>query len=159
MRASLGLTLVTLLGLAPAAALAQGSDHMHAGNPAVSWGPAPPFFPRGARFAVLQGDPSQNGVYTVRLEMPAGYVLKPHYHPTDEHVTVISGTFTVGMGDSVDTRHMQMLRAGGFITAPAQAHHYARTVGRTVVQVHGMGPFSITYVNAADDPRTQTGTK
>ncbi len=96
----------------------------------VTWAPAPPFLPPGARFAVLQGDPGQAGIYTIRLELPAGYVIRPHFHPADEHITV-----------------------GGFITATAQAHHYAVARAKTVVQVHGEGPFAITYVRAADDPR------
>jgi len=127
--------------------------------PAVKWGPAPPFFPAGARFAVLQGDPSSNGVYTVRLEMPAGYVIKPHWHPTDEHVTVLSGRFLVGMGDSVDTKQTTALGPEGFITAPAQAHHFAVAARRTVVQVHGIGPFAITYVRPTDDPRGTTASQ
>jgi len=131
------------------AALAQAP----AAPPGIQWGPAPPFFPTGARFAVLQGDPSKTGVYTVRLSMPGGYTIKPHFHPTDEHITVITGTFKVGMGDSVNAAGMKALVAGDFITAPAQAHHYAMAEGRTVVQVHGMGPFAITYVRSADDPR------
>ncbi len=121
--------------------------------PALKWGPAPPFFPAGARFAVVQGDPSQTGVYTVRLEMPAGYTIRPHFHPTDEHVTVLSGALILGMGDSVRTRTATVLTSGQFITANAEAHHFAVARGRTVVQVHGMGPFAITYVNAKDDPR------
>ncbi len=119
----------------------------------VTWAPAPPFLPPGARFAVLQGDPGQAGIYTIRLELPAGYVIRPHFHPTDEHITVLSGSFLVGMGDSLDTRHGGTLAAGGFITATAQAHHYAVARAKTVVQVHGEGPFAITYVRAADDPR------
>lgn len=121
--------------------------------PALKWAPAPPFFPAGARFAVVQGDPSQTGIYTVRLEMPAGYTIRPHTHPTDEHVTVISGTLILGMGDSVDTRGATILPAGAFITAKAEAHHFARARGKTVVQVHGEGPFGITYINPKDDPR------
>lgn len=121
--------------------------------PALQWGPAPPFFPAGARFAVVQGDPGQTGVYTVRLEMPDGYVIAPHFHPTDEHVTVLSGTVLLGMGDSVRTASAMTISAGGFITAPAQAHHFAVARGKTVVQVHGAGPFAITYVNPKDDPR------
>jgi quercetin dioxygenase-like cupin family protein len=127
--------------------------------PGIQWGPAPPFFPAGSRFAVLQGNPSASGVYTVRLSMPNGYTIKPHFHPTDEHITVISGSFMVGMGDTVDAGHMQRLNAGDFITAPARAHHYAMARGQTVVQVHGMGPFSITYVKAADDPRHATASR
>jgi quercetin dioxygenase-like cupin family protein len=137
------------------AALAQAP----AAAPGITWGPQPPFFPAGARFAVLQGDPSKAGPYTVRLSMPAGYTIKPHFHPTDENITVITGTFKVGMGDSVDAGHMRSLAAGDFITAPAQAHHYAMAEGRTVVQVHGIGPFAITYVRATDDPRHTTATR
>ena len=121
--------------------------------PALKWGPAPPFFPAGSRFAVLQGDPSQAGLYTVRLEMPAGYTIRPHFHPTDELVTVISGTLILGMGDSVHTRSATILAPGGFIDAQANAHHFAMARGKTVVQVHGQGPFAITYVNSKDDPR------
>ena len=124
--------------------------------PGIQWGPAPPFFPAGARFAVLQGNPGAAGPYTVRLSMPNGYTIKPHFHPTDENITVIAGSFAVGMGDSVDAGHMQHLNAGDFITAPARAHHYATAHGQTVVQVHGMGPFAITYVKATDDPRHAT---
>jgi len=121
--------------------------------PALKWGPAPPFFPAGARFAVLHGDPGQPGVYTVRLEMPPGYTIRPHFHPTDEHVTVVSGALILGMGDSLRTRGGHLLSRGGFITAKAQEHHFAIARGRTVVQVHGEGPFAITYVNPKDDPR------
>ncbi|MEP7326683.1 MAG: cupin domain-containing protein [Gemmatimonadota bacterium] len=119
----------------------------------MKWGPAPPFFPAGSRFTVLQGDPSKDGIYTVRLEMPAGYFIPPHSHPTDELVTIISGNLELGMGDAVDPAKAMELPAGGFVVAPANAHHYARAKTATVVQVHGMGPFAITYVNPKDDPR------
>lgn len=122
-------------------------------SPAIKWGPAPPFFPAGARFAVLQGDPGKAGLFTVRLEMPAGYTIRPHQHPTDEHVTVVSGSLLLGMGDTIHTRGATMLRSGGFITAKALEHHFAVARGRTVVQVHGEGPFAITYINPKDDPR------
>lgn len=121
----------------------------------LQWGPAPPGFPAGAQFAVLQGDPSVAGqVYTVRLRMPSGYTLAPHFHPTDEAVTVVRGTFLVGLGDSItDAGWLPPLSQGAFIVAPADAHHFARAHGATEVQVHGMGPFTITYVNPEDDPR------
>ena len=120
---------------------------------AVKWGPGPAGLPAGARIAVLQGDPGQPGLYTIRLRFPAKYVIKAHFHPTDEHVTVLSGTLFVGMGDSTRMRGTQRLTAGGFITAPKDAHHFALTRGPVIIQVHGEGPFQITYVNAADDPR------
>ena len=121
--------------------------------PALKWGPAPPFFPAGARFTVLQGDPSQAGIYTVRLEMPPGYTIRPHTHPADEHVTVVSGSLLLGTGDSVNVASATTLTAGGFITAGAGERHWARARGRTVVQVHGQGPFAIDYINPKDDPR------
>jgi quercetin dioxygenase-like cupin family protein len=116
------------------------------------WGPAPAVFPAGARMAVMQGDPSKAELFTVRLDMPDGYKIAPHFHPTDEHVTVISGAFKIGMGDSADPTKMAVLKAGDFATAGAQMHHYAVAKGHTIVQVHAMGPFALTYVNAADDP-------
>jgi quercetin dioxygenase-like cupin family protein len=122
-------------------------------SPDIKWGPGPPFFPAGARFVVLSGDPSQAGPFTVRLELPDGFTIPPHFHPTDEHVTVISGTLLLGMGDTVRTPAAQLLNAGGYTIAKGTDHHYAVARGKTVVQVHGQGPFAITYVNPKDDPR------
>ena len=119
----------------------------------TKWGPAPPFLPTGAQAGVVQGDPGAAGEYTIRLQMPDGYIIPPHSHPTDENVTVLSGTLMLGMGDEIDRPAAARLTAGGFAIAKANAHHYAIAVGPTVVQVHGMGPFAITYVRAADDPR------
>ncbi len=137
----------------PAAANAQASA------PALAWGPAPAVFPAGARMAVLQGDPSQTALFTVRLDMPTGYRIPPHFHPTDEHVTVISGTLLVGVGDSLDAAHATVLPAGGFITAGANMHHYAIARGHTVVQVHAMGPFALTYVRPQDQARSAAGSR
>ena len=146
MRRSLLLVPMMLLAAPLAGQVASGD--------AVKWGPAPPFFPAGAKFAVVQGDPGASGEYTVRLQMPAGYVIAPHWHPTDEHVTVMSGALLLGMGDEADRAKATRIGAGGFITAPANGHHYAIAAVPSVVQVHGMGPFAITYVRPADDPRT-----
>ena len=120
----------------------------------IKWGPAPPFLPAGAHAAVLQGDPGSSGEYTLRLQVPDGYIVPPHYHPTDENVSVLSGTLLLGMGDEIDRRTAERLTAGGFMTAKANMHHYAVAVGPTVLQVHGNGPFAITYVRVTDDPRT-----
>lgn len=133
------------------------AGHHHSDQDAndIPFGPAPAIFPAGAEMAVLQGDPSVAGaIFTVRLRFPNGYILPAHFHPTDEHVTVISGAFRVGMGDTFDPAVLSPpLRPGGFITAPANAHHFAAAKGRTVVQVHAMGPFQLTYVDPADVPR------
>jgi quercetin dioxygenase-like cupin family protein len=122
-------------------------------QPELKWGPAPAVFPPGAQMAVLQGDPSGTGLFTVRLRMPNGYKIAPHTHPTDENVTVISGTFNVGMGKTFETKGMMSLHAGGFVTAPQNGAHYGSATGATIVQVHAMGPFAMTYVNPADMPK------
>ena len=129
---------------ASAAKAAAGED--------FTWGPAPAIFPAGAEMAVLQGNPGGTDMFTVRLRFPNGYKIAPHTHPTDEHVTVISGHFKVGMGESYDANAMMTLKSGGFVTAPANHAHFAAAVGPTEVQVSAMGPFAMTYVNPADTP-------
>ena len=124
----------------------------------MTWGDAPPVFEKGASFTVVSGDPGKAGLYVVRLKMPAGYKVMPHWHPTDEHVTVVSGTFALGMGDKLDEATMTSLPAGGYALLPAEMHHYAMAKTEAIVQVHGMGPFAITYVNPADDPSKRTAT-
>ena len=145
MRSRIPVVALAVLGL-PLALRAQA--------PALAWGPAPPVFPAGAKIAVLQGDPSQAAFFTVRLELPDGYRVAPHFHPTDEYLTVISGTFLVGMGDSLAPARATTLEPGGFVTVGANMHHYAIARGRTVVQVQAMGPFVLTYVRPKDDPRS-----
>jgi quercetin dioxygenase-like cupin family protein len=104
--------------------------------------------------AVVQGDPSKAGEpFVVRLRFPSGYVIAPHTHPTDENVTVIAGTFKVGMGSTFDEATMAALQPGAFVTAPALHAHYAKAVGATTVQVNAIGPFALTYVNPADLPK------
>ncbi len=118
----------------------------------VKWGPAPPVLAPGAQMAVLAGDPAGAGLVTIRLKMPAGYKIAPHWHPTDEHVTVLSGSLGLGMGDKLDMKQSKILTAGGYAVAGANMHHFAWTKSGAVIQVHMMGPFQITYVNPTDDP-------
>jgi quercetin dioxygenase-like cupin family protein len=124
--------------------------------PELTWGPAPAIFPAGAKMAVLQGDPSKAALFTVRLDMPDGYKIAPHFHPTDEYLTVIKGTFLLGMGDKLDAVHAKKLPTDAFATVDANMHHFAVAKGRTIVQVNAMGPFVLTYVNPADDPSKKT---
>lgn len=126
---------------------------------APAWGPAPAVFPAGAKMAVMAGDPGKAALFTVRLDLPAGYKIAAHTHPADEFITVISGTFLLGMGDKLDAAKATKLQAGEFGTVGANMHHYALTQGRTIVQVHAMGPFVLTYVNPADDPSKTTKAK
>ncbi len=129
-------------------------DADHASLPPITWGPAPAVFPAGAQMAVVQGDPGKAEPFIVRLRFPNGYVVAPHTHPTDEHLTIISGTFKVGMGATFDESKMAALPAGGFATAPAQHPHYAKAYGQTTVQINAIGPFALTYVNPNDLPKT-----
>jgi quercetin dioxygenase-like cupin family protein len=143
--------LAIAVSVAPQAAGAQSAAP--ANPPALKWGPAPAVFEPGAQMAVLQGDPGKAGEeFTVRLRLPNGYKIAPHTHPTAENITVIEGTFLVGMGSTVNHAKMLTLPRGAFASAPAQHPHYAEARGATVVQVHAIGPFALTYVNPADAP-------
>ena len=117
----------------------------------------PPGLPAGGQMAVLEGDPAK-GAFTVRLKAPANFVIKPHFHSAGEHITVIEGTFYVGSGDTFEKTKATALPAGGFTAMPAGMRHFAFNDQPCVIQIHSDGPFDITYVNAADDPRA-AGTK
>jgi quercetin dioxygenase-like cupin family protein len=119
----------------------------------IKYGPPPPFVAPGAQLAVIEGDPTaSSGDFTIRLKMPAGYKIAPHWHPKRENVTVISGNFKVAMGDTFDETKMTTLPTGSFAYLDPDMHHYAMAVGDAVVQVHGMSPLQFNYVNPADDP-------
>src|SRR6202453_2951023 len=119
----------------------------------VPYGPVPAFLPPGAQLAVLEGDPgASSGDFTVRLKMPDGYRIAPHWHPNRENVTVISGTFKVGMGDRFDESKMGTFPTGSFAYLDPDMHHYAMASEEVVVQVHGTAPLQFNYVNPADDP-------
>ncbi|MGB6876585.1 MAG: cupin domain-containing protein [Candidatus Acidiferrales bacterium] len=133
---------------------AQGSGAKNAYTAdAIPYGPAPAFVPAGAQLAVLEGNPmGSTGDYTLRLKMPDGYRIAPHWHPHRENVTVLSGTLKVGMGDSFDESKMASFDAGSFAYLDPSMHHYVMASGETVVQVHGKAPFQFHYVNPKDDP-------
>jgi quercetin dioxygenase-like cupin family protein len=137
-------------GMMSAAAFADA--HAFQAN-ALKWAAGPPSLPAGAQVSVLLGDPSKDGLYVIRLKFPAGYKIPAHIHPSDEHVTVISGAFHFGLGPKLDETKGVKLVAGGFAHAAKGMQHYAWASEETVVQVHGQGPQGIAYVNPADDPR------
>jgi hypothetical protein len=117
----------------------------------LKWGDAPPTMPKGAQLAVMSGDPSKKAPFTIRLKMPSGYKIPPHWHTQDENLTVLSGTFVLHMGDTMDVAPHE-LTAGGYHFLPGKAHHAAETKSETILQLHGTGPFDIHYLNPADDP-------
>jgi quercetin dioxygenase-like cupin family protein len=145
-------------------AFSLGSSMIHANEQhhtvvpgdAVEWGPAPPSLPADAQAAMIFGDPGKEGPFVLRLKFPAGFVVPPHRHSKDELLTVISGQFTVGAGETLDRASAQPLPPESFVHLPAGMPHFALADAETVVQINGQGPFDITYVNPADDPRQQT---
>jgi len=132
----------------------QHAAHVATTADELKWGPAPSGLPPGAKLAVVSGDPSKAGLpFTMRVKFPDGYQVPPHWHPTDENVTVIQGTVNIGAGDKFDQSASKALPAGSFALMPKNMHHFAWASGETIVQIHGVGPFAINYVNPADDPR------
>jgi len=120
---------------------------------AIQWKDGPAALPYGAKSAVLEGDPAKEGPITMRLSFPAGFKIPPHWHPNIEHVTVISGTINLGMGDKFDKTKGNKLSAGSFSFMPPKTNHFAWTEEGCVIQVHAIGPWGVVYVNPADDPR------
>ena len=125
----------------------------------LKWGPAPPVLPAGAQVAVLDGDPFKPGFFSMRLKMPDGYKVAPHWHPTDENVVVVQGVFKIGSGDTFSDSAARVLPAGSFTKIPKRMHHYAGVTGETIIQIYGPGPFVLNYLNPSDDPRKKAGTK
>jgi quercetin dioxygenase-like cupin family protein len=134
------------------AATSRSAAAQHGPQHDLQWGPAPAVFPPGAEFVVMQGDPSKPEEFTVRLRLPSGYKIPPHTHPTVENITVLTGTFLAGAGTTFVESQMQALGRDEFLSIPAEHAHYAMARGQTIVQVHGIGPFALTYVNPADNP-------
>jgi quercetin dioxygenase-like cupin family protein len=131
------------------------SDHGSFQPSDIKWIDGPASLPKGAKVALLEGNPTQEGPFTMRLQLPDGFKIPPHSHPAVEHVTVISGTFNLGMGEKFDTSSGRALSAGSFAFMPPGMKHFAWATGETVLQVHGIGPWKINYVNPADDPRNK----
>ena len=131
------------------------SDHSFINSKDLKWMDGPPGLPPGAKFAVLYGDPSKEGLFTIRATFPANYKIPAHWHPTTENVTVLEGTLYMGMGEKLDESKAMSLSAGGYTALPANTGHFAFSKEGAVIQVHAMGPFAITYYNKADDPRTK----
>lgn len=136
--------------------VSRSADGMIAAHANLSgWGPAPAALPPGAQAIVLDGDPAKAELFTLRLKVPHNYLVRPHFHSSWEHVTVISGLLHIGMGETVSMASATELRPGSYMAIPTGHKHFAHAVGETVLQIHGMGPFVITYVNRADDPRNR----
>ena len=135
-------------------AAAASAHQMHSANK-LDWKDLPSI--EGAKIAVLQGPMNQAGPFTARIKIPSGGKIPPHWHPAIEHVTVISGSFAMGLGEKWDDKGMHTLGAGDVMIMQPKTPHYAQAKGKgeTIVQIHGMGPWQVNYVNPADDPKNK----
>lgn len=131
----------------------EGASHTLVTPADVEWAEGPAALPRGAQAAVLEGDPSKKGIFTLRVKMPAGYRIPPHTHPKAERVTVISGTVQLGMGRTWDESKFETLEAGSLFIMPPGMEHFAQATEETVIQLTGEGPWDLKYVRESDDPR------
>lgn len=132
--------------------VAWAADHVIVAPKDLKWDDVPAL-PPGAKVAVIEGPMDQATPFTIRLKFPANYKIPAHWHPAIEHVTVLSGTLNIGIGDKLDATKTQPLSAGSMAIMPPKTNHFAWTKKATVVQVHGVGPWGVTYVDPANDPR------
>lgn len=152
----LGLGLVLNATIAVAQPPAAEAAHAALAPADMKWMPAPPVLPKGVQIAVLRGDPFAEGISTVRLRIPPHTVFAPHWHPTIESFTVLTGKLFIGISDSIDKASAKALPATGFASMPAMHHHYAYTESEgALIDLSFYGPFQINYVNPADDPSKQ----
>jgi quercetin dioxygenase-like cupin family protein len=151
MRKALLVASLTAVASVPIA-IAQDAHHATVQTDGLKWS-APAAYGTGAQIAVVKGDPTKEGMYVVRLKVPAGFKIQAHTHPNDENVTVLSGSFNIGTGEKLDEKKGTLIKAGGYSFVGKGMAHYAWFTEDTTLQLHGMGPQGITYVNAADDPR------
>jgi len=121
----------------------------------IDWRPFAAF-PPAARLAVVVGQPTSPGPYTIRVKLPHGEKLMPHKHPEDRVYTVISGVFYIGLGDEFDASKLEAYPPGAVIILPGNTPHFhwAKS-GEYVTQVSAMGPLGLEYLNAQDDPRNK----
>lgn len=142
---------ILLFSLSPAFAQQHQHAMVNAGD--VTWKDGPPSLPKGAQMSVIYGDPTKDGIFVMRLKLPANYRIPPHTHAVDEVVTVIDGEFNIGMGPQFDAAKTDAIRTGGVVAMAPGMQHYVQISQDTVVQLSTRGPWSIAYVNPADDPR------
>jgi hypothetical protein len=160
-KAAIGLLILASVALWAGSGVLRGEEEKakaHEGHrvikpDAIQWQDAK-MLPAGAKLAVLEGDPKAKGFVTLRAKLPANYRIPPHWHPAPERVTILSGTMHLATGDKFEEGKGDALTPGTYAVMPAEMRHYAWTEGEVEIQVSTIGPWGITYVNAADDPRT-----
>jgi len=131
-------------------------DHSMVNSSELKWGDGPEALPKGIKVAMLAGNPANAGPFTIRIMFPANYEVRPHWHPTAEHVSVLKGTLYMGTQEKFSKESTKPLKEGGFAVMPEKLVHFVYTKDPVIVQIHGMGPFAITYINKEDDPRNKS---
>ncbi len=116
---------------------------------ALQWLPAPASLPEGSVYAILEGDPSQPGLFTARFRLPAGTRLAPHWHPLEERATLLSGKLRMGVGEVFDESSMTEIGTHGFLLVPPRKWHYAIFDEATEIQLTGNGPWEVIYAPAS----------
>jgi len=153
----LSLATIALLGGTCAfisTANAQHADHQMTTADELKWAPVPSI--PGAQLAVIEGPLNQAGTpFTARLKFPANSKVPPHWHSTVEHLTVISGVMNMGVGDKFDKSKTEALGPGSVSIMQPGTHHFVWFSEDTIIQLHGIGPWTVTYVDPADDPKKQ----
>jgi quercetin dioxygenase-like cupin family protein len=131
--------MATLAQGLPAGAIQRNEDE-------ISWTEAPPPFPTGTRMAVLEGNPKQQGIFTARFSLPPDVLIRPHTHPSDERVTVLSGSIFTGFGAKAEKSLAKEIGSGGFYINPAGFVHFIYTGGKgAVIQITAAGPWGIHF--------------
>lgn len=121
----------------------------------TEWRPRPGSSIQGSAAMLLVGDPAKHELFAARFRYPDGARVAPHWHTTSVHVTVLSGTLMLGMGDTVDPKRAQAYGPGSFLVLEGGMHHFEWFSGEVIVHVEGVGPFRTVFVNPTDDPRTK----
>jgi quercetin dioxygenase-like cupin family protein len=144
----------TLPDIPPVGIVDEGPEHHLIYAPGdVAWVDAPPSLEEGAQVAVLEGDPGAPGIFTMRIRMPDGFLIAPHWHPNVERVTVLSGAFLLGSDETVEPEAAVRLEPGSYTAIPPETVHYALADGETVIQLTSVGPWELNYADPGDDPR------
>jgi hypothetical protein len=154
-RLTAGIAVVVAAGTAfaqsPAPTAAPSGDAVWEAN--FTWVDGPAALPKGVKMAKLSGDPDQPGPFVARLKLPSGFVLPPHVHTTDENVTVVAGIVHSGRGETFDRTKTRRLTAGAYGLTPAGTPHFSHSPEGAILQIHGVGPFTVRYIDPKDDPR------
>ena len=130
-------------------------EHIVLTSADIKWGPGPGSLPPGSKAVVLEGNPKKGGFFALRLKLPANYKIPPHFHPVKERVAVISGKVLLGFGDTFKKSGMREMDAGSYVSLTPNSSHYVLALEETVLQLASVGPWKLTYVNPADDPRSK----